>query len=158
MTITTTIIIIVISIAIVLLAVIITFLPQGLVSISFLSNFDAFATNTMQLTPSMAIDTRLHSAPQFKDLIYLKSAKGHEEIYILDEITEHCQELGFLLKIEASLIRTRKTLDPSEKCLDTMRKWLGGKGSTPVTWETFIEAMERLELQELSEKLRQELK
>ena len=161
----------VISIAIVLLAVTITFLPQGLVSISSptmkssltINEMSTHATNTIQLlpTPSMATDsTRLHSRPQLKDLIHMKSAKEHEDFYILDDITRYCQELGYLLEIRESLVYNiwNRPLKNKEKCQETIREWLEGKGSTPVTWATFIEALDGLELRELSNKLYQELK
>ena len=162
---------IVISIAIVLVAVLITGLPQGLVSISSptmtsiltINEMSTHATNTIQLlpTPSMATDsTRLYSKPQLKDLIHMKSAKEHEDFYILDDITRYCQKLGYLLELREALVNNiwNRSLNPLEKCQETVREWLEGKGSTPVTWATFIKSLDRLELRELSNKLRQELK
>ena len=161
----------VISIATVLLAILITALHQGLVSISLptmkssltINEMSTYATNTIQLlsTPSMATDsTRLHSRPQLKDLIHMKSAKEHEDFHILDDITGYCQELGYVLEIRESLVYNiwNRPLKNKENCRETIIEWLEGKGSTPVTWETFIEALDRLELRELSNKLCQELK
>ena len=156
----------VISITVVLLAVIIAILSKGLVSISLPFMKPSFDDSEMRTaiqlipTPSMAMDSsRLHSKPQFADFIRMKPDKVHGEIDILDEILIYCNKLGYILKLKASSVRNiwDKHLDPSEKCEEAIWMWLDGLGSTPFTWETFIEALETLELWELSNKLRHKL-
>lgn len=41
-----------------------------------------------------------------------------------------------------------------DQCIDTISKWLDGQGHEPVTWEEFVEALDKLELRELSDELK----
>ena len=89
-------------------------------------------------------------------VLHMKSAKEHTYL-----MTYKILPTTWIPTGDKGIFSTQywnRPLNPLEKCQETIREWLEGKGSTPVTWETFIEALDRLELRELSNKLRQELK
>ena len=102
----------------------------------------------------------LHSKSKLEEMIYLEYANGHESVYIIDQITPYCKKLGHMLGLRDELVQNMWDIaipaTPTDKCTTTIRKWLEGQGrSRPVTWETLVEGLDKLELRELSDLLRQ---
>ena len=102
----------------------------------------------------------LHSKPKLEEMIYLEYANGHESVHIIDQITPYCKKLGYMLGLRDELVQNMWDITipatPTDKCSTTIRKWLEGQGrSRPITWETLVEALDKLDLRELSDLLRQ---
>ena len=98
----------------------------------------------------------MDSKPKFTDMIYLKSVDGREGIRILEEVFQYCKKLGHLLHLRDTVMYNIWNTPPFRDCCErTIGKWLEGQGHGPVTWKTFINAIDGLNL-ELSDKLRQE--
>ena len=98
----------------------------------------------------------MDSKPKFTDMIYLKSVDGREGIRILEEVFQYCKKLGHLLHLRDAVMYNIWNTPPFRDCCErTIGKWLEGQGHGPVTWKTFISAIDGLNL-ELSDKLRQE--
>ena len=101
----------------------------------------------------------LHSKPKFEEMLYLEYSNGHESVHIIDQITPYCKKLGHMLGLRDELVQNIWDIaipaTPTDKCTTTIRKWLEGQGRTPVTWETLVVALDKLDLRELSDLLRQ---
>ena len=98
----------------------------------------------------------LSSKPEFVDIINFKTVRG-EDIYILEQVTIECKGLGHILLVNEDVMRNIwNSLPHQDRCYATIENWLDGRGKGSVTWETLINAIERLGLGELSKKLYQE--
>ena len=101
----------------------------------------------------------LHTKPKLEETIYLEYSNGLNHLRIIEQITPHCETLAYMLVLQDDLVKNMWDITilatPTHKCRDTIRTWLEGQGHTPVTWETFIEALDKLQLRELSDLLQQ---
>ena len=114
---------------------------------------------SLQMPPNSNryIRPMLKDKPKLKDLITFKSANGITSVQAIEEVARNCKKLGYMLDLnENSVQNIWYSGDPSsitEKCEKTIEIWLEGQGSTPVTWETFIAALEEIGMMELSRQL-----
>ena len=114
---------------------------------------------SLQMPPNSNryIRPTLKDKPKLKDLIIFKSANGITSIQAIEEVARHCKKLGYMLDLnEKSVQNIWYSGYPSsitEKCEKTIAIWLEGQGSTPVTWKTFIAALEKIQMMELSRQL-----
>ena len=46
-------------------------------------------------------------------------------------------------------------LNSVDACRETFTQWLEGKGRTPITWETIIEALEEADFSEVTKELKE---
>ena len=101
----------------------------------------------------------LHSKPKLEEMIYLEYSNGRNHLRIIEQITPHCKKLAYMLGLRHEFVMNMWDMTiPSthtHTCRDTIRTWLEGQGHIPVTWETFIEALDNLQLRKLSDILRQ---
>ena len=100
---------------------------------------------------------RLSSKPMVGEMLFLKSIDAQSTIRIIEEVARHCNDLGYHLHLDRSSVQNIWEGSESiitKKCERTVIEWLEGKGKTPITWETFITALEELRLMELSDELR----
>ena len=101
---------------------------------------------------------RLSSKPKVGEMLLLKSIDSQSTIRIIEEVARHCNDLGYHLHLDTSSVQNIWEGSESiitKKCERTIIEWLEGKGKMPVTWETFVTALEDLRLMELSDELRQ---
>ena len=101
----------------------------------------------------------LHTKPKLGEMIYLEYSNGRNHLRIIEQITPYCETLAYMLGLRDDLVKNMGDITipttRTHKCRDTIRTWLEGQGHTPVTWETFIEALDKLQLRELSDLLQQ---
>ena len=108
--------------------------------------------NIMDSSPSM------NSKPTLLQMV-VKWPNNSFDVSIVEEVALYCKKLGYILGLNEKIVFNMWNSSPPSQLLDTcertIKKWLEGQGKTPVTWETFIKALEELSLSELSRKLRQ---
>ena len=104
----------------------------------------------------------LHSKPKLEEMIYLEYSNGRNHLRIIEQITPHCKKLAYMLGLRHELVMKMWDMTipitHTHTCRDTIRTWLEGQGHIPVTWETFIEALDNLQLRKLSDILRQNIR
>ena len=93
----------------------------------------------------------LNNKPKLKDLITIESTDGLTSINVIEEVARSCKKLGYMLELsENSVKNIWHSGELTDQCEKTIEKWLEGQGSTPVTWKTFIAALEKIQMMELS--------
>ncbi len=109
-------------------------------------------------TPTDSRSLKLDSKPKLKQFLHFQPLNEPRVINIIEEITPSCQDIGILLELEPIKIdiiwKMTSTSKPTDRCRDTIRLWLEGQGSEPVTWETFIRVLQALKLLELAKQIR----
>ncbi len=107
--------------------------------------------------PYFVPSSRLHKKPMFSEMIVLHS-NFKPNLHIIEQVARDCQKLGYTLRLRENLVHNlwdKSDSSPiADKCGRTIQEWLKGQGTSPVTWNTFIQALERHKLLELSRELR----
>ncbi|CAI8040948.1 hypothetical protein GBAR_LOCUS22761 [Geodia barretti] len=97
----------------------------------------------------------LRLKPKFSDLMTLKTVAG-DEIKLLKKLKRRWKELCVYSGIdkEGETIRKVESKHGShgdDQCMyDVVQRWLDHQGLEPITWATFIEILEDMNLTELS--------
>ena len=80
-------------------------------------------------------------------------------IYVARKVVKDWYSLAIYLKLDDVDIRDirQSHLKESEKCLEMLKLWKEGKGRTPTTWKTLIEALNFDNLGELSKDIESDI-
>ena len=106
--------------------------------------------------PYFQLSSSLHKKPTYREMIVLNS-NFKPDLRIIEQVAHACYKLGHVLGLRDELVHILWDESDSsritDKCGRTIREWLRGQGTRPVTWHTFIQALKRLHLLELSHEL-----
>ena len=77
---------------------------------------------------------------------------------ILAKVSAKWTRLAIALELEEDIdsVRMNTHHQVEEACLEILKRWLSGSGRKPVTWSTFIECLDDIELGILADDLRSE--
>ena len=90
-----------------------------------------------------------------------RGASGSKHIDIVQEVANECEKLGILLGLSRALVANTMSSKAhgslEDKCRNIIEKWLQGQGISPVTWKTFLSALEDMSHLELLDTIYAEL-
>ena len=117
-------------------------------------HYDQFITigQNLQLPASRNRYARpsLNDKPKLRELVAIKSTDGLTSINVIEEVARSCRRLFYMLELsENSVKNIWHSGERTDQCEKTIEKWLEGQGSTPITWQTLIAALEQVQMTEL---------
>ena len=100
-----------------------------------------------------------HNTPTLKHLIAFPLRSSNESLNIIKKIAMEVDDLGiFLLSYEITdTIKTRFNNNLVKATKEVLHQWIQGKGETPVTWNTFIQVLRKIDLSVVADEIEDSL-
>ena len=97
--------------------------------------------------------------PTLKHLIDFPLRSSNESLNIVKKIAKEVDDLGiYLLSYEITdTIKTRFNNDLVKATKEVLYQWIQGKGETPVTWNTFIQVLRKIDLSVVADEIEDSL-
>ena len=100
----------------------------------------------------------LHARPKMQELLIFIGKSG-KRYRILEELAPQWEVFAFALGFEAHIteaVKRSSMFQVEDCCHSIVRQWIEGKTRQPVTWDTFLQAMDDAGLTVLVTDLRKE--
>ena len=100
-----------------------------------------------------------HDTTTLKHLIDFPLRSSNESLNIIKKIAMEVDDLGiYLLSYEMTdTIKTQFNNDLVKATKEVLHQWIQGKGKMPVTWNTFIQVLRKMELSVVADEIEDSL-
>ena len=132
-------------------------IPLLITGIGLIAYFFVSSPTFGVFSPSQSLDDK----PHLKEFHQFHCASISKNIDIVEMVAYDCKKFGIVLELSNDLVTNTISSTPGrieDKCRNVILEWLQGKGKHPVTWRTFLSALEvGMGLRELHDSIMSEL-